>query len=88
MIRSFSRFAGVAGACTVLLACTATPAGAQARGSAEASAAARTNPHNNAMRKALSAERAYERAAADAAARGVPPPERVFERVNGQDRAR
>jgi hypothetical protein len=43
---------------------------------------------NNAMRNALSAERAYENAAADAAAKGLPPPERVFERVNGPDRAR
>jgi hypothetical protein len=43
---------------------------------------------NNAMRNALSAERAYEQAAADAAAKGLPPPERVFERVNGEDRAR
>jgi hypothetical protein len=43
---------------------------------------------NNAMRNALSAERAYEKAAAEAKAKGVPPPERVFERVNGPDRAR
>jgi hypothetical protein len=43
---------------------------------------------NIAMRNALSAERAYERAVAEAAARGLPPPERVFERVNGADRAR
>ena len=43
---------------------------------------------NRAMRNALSAERAYEQAAADAAAKGLPPPERVFERVNGEDRAR
>jgi hypothetical protein len=43
---------------------------------------------NNAMRNALSAERAYEKAAAEAAAKGLPPPERVFERVNGADRAR
>jgi hypothetical protein len=43
---------------------------------------------NNAMRNALSAERAYERAAAEAKAKGLPPPERVFERVNGEDRAR
>jgi hypothetical protein len=40
------------------------------------------------MRNALSAERAYEKAAAEAAAKGLPPPERVFERVNGEDRAR
>jgi hypothetical protein len=43
---------------------------------------------NMAMRNILSAERAYERAAAEAAAKGLPPPERVFERVNGPDRAR
>ena len=40
------------------------------------------------MRNALSAERAYEKAVAEAAAKGLPPPERVFERVNGPDRAR
>jgi hypothetical protein len=43
---------------------------------------------NNAMRNALSAERAYEKAVEEAKAKGVPPPERVFERVNGADRAR
>ena len=43
---------------------------------------------NMAMRNALSAERAYERAVEEAKAKGVPPPERVFERVNGADRAR
>jgi hypothetical protein len=43
---------------------------------------------NMAMRNALSAERAYEKAAAEAKAKGLPPPERVFERVNGPDRAR
>jgi hypothetical protein len=43
---------------------------------------------NMAMRNALSAERAYEKAVAEAAAKGLPPPERVFERVNGPDRAR
>jgi hypothetical protein len=43
---------------------------------------------NNAMRNALSAERAYERAADEARAKGLPPPERVFEKVNGDDRAR
>jgi hypothetical protein len=43
---------------------------------------------NLAMRHALMGERAYERAAAEAAAKGLPPPERVFERVNGPDRAR
>ncbi len=43
---------------------------------------------NMALRHILSGERAYERAAAEAAAKGLPPPERVFERVNGPDRAR
>jgi len=43
---------------------------------------------NLAMRHALSAERAYEKAAAEAKEKGLPPPERVFERVNGADRAR
>jgi hypothetical protein len=43
---------------------------------------------NMAVRHILSGERAYERAAADAAAKGVPAPQRVFERVNGPDRAR
>ena len=43
---------------------------------------------NIAMRNALSAERAYEKAAAEAKEKGLPPPERVFERVNGADRAR
>jgi hypothetical protein len=43
---------------------------------------------NNAMRNALSAERAYDKAVAEAKAKGLPPPERVFERVNGADRAR
>jgi hypothetical protein len=43
---------------------------------------------NLALRHALMGERAYEKAAAEAAAKGLPPPERVFERVNGPDRAR
>jgi hypothetical protein len=43
---------------------------------------------NNAMRNALTAERAYEKAVEEAKAKGLPPPERVFERVNGPDRAR
>ena len=43
---------------------------------------------NHAMRNILSAERAYEKAAAEAKEKGLPPPERVFERVNGADRAR
>ena len=42
---------------------------------------------NIAMRNALTAERAYEKAAEEAKAKGLPPPERVFERVNGADRA-
>lgn len=43
---------------------------------------------NIAMRNALTAERAYEQAADEAKAKGLPPPERVFERVNGDDRGR
>ena len=43
---------------------------------------------NIAMRNALSAERAYEKAASEAAAKGRPPPERVFEKVNGEVRGR
>jgi hypothetical protein len=43
---------------------------------------------NMALRHILMGERAYEQAAAEAAAKGLPPPERVFERVNGPDRAR
>lgn len=43
---------------------------------------------NGAVKNALSAERTHERAAAEAAVKGLPPPERVFERVNGPDRAR
>jgi hypothetical protein len=43
---------------------------------------------NMALRHILSGEREYEKAAAEAAAKGLPPPERVFERVNGPDRAR
>ena len=43
---------------------------------------------NIAMRNALTAERAYEKAAEEAKAKGLPPPERVFERVNGDDRGR
>jgi len=43
---------------------------------------------NIAIEHILSGERAYEQAAAAAAAKGLPPPERVFERVNGPDRAR
>ena len=43
---------------------------------------------NIAMRNALTAERAYEKAAEEAKAKGLPLPERVFERVNGADRGR
>jgi hypothetical protein len=43
---------------------------------------------NLAMRHALLAERAYEKEAAEAKAKGLPPPPRVFEQVNGPDRAR
>ena len=43
---------------------------------------------NRALRHILSGERADERAAAEAAAKGLPPPERVFERINAADRAR
>lgn len=43
---------------------------------------------NGAVRNSLSAERAYEKQAAENAAKGLPPPERVFERVNGPDRGR
>ena len=43
---------------------------------------------NIAMRHALLAERAWEKAAEEAKQKGLPPPERVFERVNGPDRAR
>jgi hypothetical protein len=43
---------------------------------------------NGAVGHSLSAERAYEKEAAENAAKGLPPPERVFERVNGEDRGR
>jgi hypothetical protein len=43
---------------------------------------------NRSVPNSLSAERAYEREAAENAAKGLPPPERVFERVNGADRGR
>jgi hypothetical protein len=43
---------------------------------------------NGAVRNSLSGERAYEKEAAANAAKGLPPPERVFERVNGEDRGR
>jgi hypothetical protein len=43
---------------------------------------------NIALEHILQGERAYEKAAAAAKAKGVAAPERVFERVNGPDRAR
>jgi hypothetical protein len=43
---------------------------------------------NHSVANSLSAERAYEKQAAENAAKGLPPPERVFERVNGDDRGR
>ena len=43
---------------------------------------------NHSMRNVLLAERAYEREAEEARAKGLPPPPRVFQQVNGPDRAR
>src|SRR5687767_12873017 len=43
---------------------------------------------NHSMRNVLLAERVYDREAAEAKAKGLPPPPRVFEQVNGPDRAR
>jgi len=43
---------------------------------------------NHSVANSLSGERAYEKQAAENAAKGLPPPERVFERVNGEDRGR
>jgi hypothetical protein len=43
---------------------------------------------NIALEHILKGERAYEKAAADAKAKGLVLPERVFEKVNGPDRAR
>jgi len=43
---------------------------------------------NRAVPNALSGERAYDRQAAENAKKGLPPPERVFEKVNGDDRGR
>ena len=43
---------------------------------------------NRAVPNALSGERAYEKQAAENAKKGLPPPERVFEKVNGEDRGR
>ena len=43
---------------------------------------------NRAVPNSLSGEREYERQAAENARKGLPPPERVFEKVNGDDRGR
>ena len=43
---------------------------------------------NRSVPNSLSGERAYERQAAENASNGLPPPERVFEKVNGDDRGR
>jgi hypothetical protein len=43
---------------------------------------------NRSVPNSLSGERAYEKQAAENAAKGLPPPERVFEKVNGEDRGR
>ena len=43
---------------------------------------------NRAVPNSLSGERAYEKEAAENARKGLPPPERVFEKVNGDDRGR
>jgi hypothetical protein len=43
---------------------------------------------NHSVANSLSGERAYEKAAAENAKNGLPPPERVFEKVNGDDRGR
>jgi hypothetical protein len=43
---------------------------------------------NHAVPNSLSGERVYEQQAAENAKKGLPPPERVFEKVNGDDRGR
>ena len=43
---------------------------------------------NRSVPNSLSGEREYERQAAENARKGLPPPERVFEKVNGDDRGR
>jgi len=43
---------------------------------------------NRSVPNSLSGERAYEKQAAENAKKGLPPPERVFEKVNGDDRGR
>ena len=43
---------------------------------------------NRSVANSLSGEREYDRQAAENARKGLPPPERVFEKVNGEDRGR
>ena len=43
---------------------------------------------NRSVANALSGERVYEKQAEENAKKGLPPPERVFEKVNGEDRGR
>jgi hypothetical protein len=43
---------------------------------------------NRSVANSMSGERVYERQAAENAKKGLPPPERVFEKVNGEDRGR
>jgi len=43
---------------------------------------------NRSVPNSLSGERAYEKQAEENARKGLPPPERVFEKVNGDDRGR
>jgi len=43
---------------------------------------------NRSVPNSLSGERAYEKEAAENASKGLPPPERVFEKVNGDNRGR
>lgn len=43
---------------------------------------------NHSVANSLSGERVYEQQAAENAKKGLPPPERVFEKVNGDDRGR
>jgi hypothetical protein len=43
---------------------------------------------NRSVPNALSGERAYEKQSAENLKKGLPPPERVFEKVNGDDRGR
>ena len=50
----------------------------------------RTGCHegNRSVPNSLSGERAYEKQAEENTRKGLPPPERVFEKVNGDDRGR